>query len=112
MTLTKHYDIKYSLFEKIDVNGLNTHPVYKYLRNQPLLLNEHTGKSKTIPENFTICLLNKDGKLIQCFKPSKDYDQMKKQIKKILAKEKLWQTQRSIRDPGSVRTIKSIRAIN
>jgi glutathione peroxidase-family protein len=37
------------LFEKIEVNGINTHPVYKYLRNQPLLINNETGKSKIIP---------------------------------------------------------------
>lgn len=62
--LEEKIEIKFSLFEKVDVNGENTHPVYKYVRNQSRMINPQTGKSKAIPENFTAIILDKDGKVI------------------------------------------------
>mgnify|MGYP002372275193 CR=1 FL=1 len=54
-----------------------------------MLVNEETGKSKVIPESFTIFLLNKDGKLVKYFKPSKNFDELKKEVKKMLTRERL-----------------------
>ena len=33
------FGVKFSLFVKVQVNGVETHPVYKYLRSQPLMTN-------------------------------------------------------------------------
>ncbi len=81
--------MKFTLFEKVDVNGSETHGVYRYLRGQPLLVNRETGKSKLIPSDFTICLLNKEGKLFRCFKGSKDFEELKKSLKRTLTHERL-----------------------
>jgi glutathione peroxidase-family protein len=70
------------------------------------LINEKTGKSKTIPQNFTICLLNKDGKIVRYFKPSEDLDELKKSIKRILAQERL--SQRALTTMRSIKSVKSI----
>ncbi len=104
--LQQKFDLKFSLFEKIDVNGINTHPVYKYLRNQPLLMNEETGKSKTIPENFTICLLNKDGGLVKYYKPTNDYEDLRTSIKRMLTQERL-----SMKAMATSKSIKSRKTI-
>jgi glutathione peroxidase-family protein len=81
--------VKFSLLEKVDVNGSETHVVYRYLRKQPLLVNPETGKSKLILSDFTICLLNKEGKLFRCFKGSKDFEELKKSLKRTLTHERV-----------------------
>ncbi len=71
------------------MNGSGTHAVYRYLRKQPLLVNPETEMSKLIPSDFTICLLNKEGKLFRCFKGSKDFEELKKSLKRTLTHERL-----------------------
>ena len=51
------------MYEKVDVNGPNTHPVYNYLRMNselkvPGILG--TDKAKQIPWNFAKFLVSKD----------------------------------------------------
>ena len=55
-----NYDITFPLFEKIDVNGDNTHPLYRFLKS------EATGImwSESIKWNFTKFLVDKNGKVI------------------------------------------------
>ncbi len=81
--------MKFSLFEKVEVNGSGTHAVYRYLRKQQLLMNPETGMSKLIQSDCTICLLNKEGKLFRCFKGSKDFEELKKSLKRTLTHERL-----------------------
>jgi glutathione peroxidase len=50
------YKVTFPLFEKVDVNGSNTHPVYTWLKAQP-------GASADIGWNFTKFLIGRDGKL-------------------------------------------------
>lgn len=61
---------KFILFEKAEVNGPNTHPVFKFLRNNSSLFNEKDGTSKVIPWNFAKFLVNSDGKVVEFFKPN------------------------------------------
>ena len=48
----------FPLFEKIEVNGANTHPVYQWLKAQP-------GATGDIAWNFTKFLIGRDGKLVK-----------------------------------------------
>ena len=32
-----NYGVTFNMFEKIDVNGSNTHPIYKYLKEQEII---------------------------------------------------------------------------
>ena len=53
------------MFEKIDVNGQNTHPLYKYLKN------EAKGfLGKKIKWNFTKLLIDSDGNVIKRYAPT------------------------------------------
>ena len=56
--LEDKYKVSFPVFAKIEVNGPNTHPIYRYLRNNSELFNTKTKKTKQIPWNFSKFLLN------------------------------------------------------
>jgi glutathione peroxidase len=49
------------MFDKIDVNGANTHEVYKYLRANSELYDKCKKDVKEIPWNFAKFLVNDKG---------------------------------------------------
>lgn len=76
------YDVTFPLFNKIDVNGSGTHPLYKLLKKQlPGLLG-----TKDIKWNFTKFLVNTDGTPYKRFGPQETPDKMIADIKELLAK--------------------------
>ncbi|EAS02489.1 phospholipid hydroperoxide glutathione peroxidase (macronuclear) [Tetrahymena thermophila SB210] len=79
----KTFNVEFPLFSKIDVNGENTHPVYKYLRrNSELFQNNAATK---IPWNFAKFLVDgKTGKVVQYFSPKVNPVEMEQQIKQLL----------------------------
>ena len=78
-----NYDITFPLFEKIDVNGDNTHPLYKFLKS------EATGFMWTegIKWNFTKFLIDKKGNVITRYGSSTKPKEIEEEIIKLL-KEK------------------------
>lgn len=59
-----NYGVSFPMFEKIEVNGAATHPVYRYLKEQlPGILG---GRIKW---NFTKFLVGRDGKPLKRFAP-------------------------------------------
>ncbi|HLH08559.1 MAG TPA: glutathione peroxidase [Terriglobales bacterium] len=59
-----NYAVKFPLFSKVDVNGENAHPIYKYLTSEkPGLL------GKAIRWNFTKFLIDKEGKIVDRYAP-------------------------------------------
>jgi len=61
-----NYDVTFPMFAKIDVNGSNTHPLYKYLKHEAKGL---LG-SEAIKWNFTKFLVGKDGEVVQRYAPN------------------------------------------
>jgi len=62
-----NYNVTFKLFDKIDVNGPKTSPLFKHLKNQsPGILG-----TEIIKWNFTKFLVNKDGEVVKRFS-SKD----------------------------------------
>lgn len=57
----RKFGSNFPLFEKIEVNGPKTHPVYRYLRTHSQLCNKETKLTKKIPWNFAKFLLNGKG---------------------------------------------------
>ena len=47
------YDAKYRLFEKIDVNGENAHPIFSYLRRNSELWIESKRQALKIPWSWS-----------------------------------------------------------
>ncbi|MFC4251176.1 glutathione peroxidase [Sinimarinibacterium flocculans] len=55
------YDVSFPMFAKIEVNGVNAHPLYRHLKHEaPGLLG-----SEAIKWNFTKFLIGKDGKVVK-----------------------------------------------
>jgi glutathione peroxidase len=60
-----NYGVSFPMFAKIDVNGPNAHPLYKFLKHErPGLLG-----SERIKWNFTKFLVDRAGKVVSRFAP-------------------------------------------
>lgn len=75
-----NYGVSFPMFEKIEVNGKNAHPVYKYLKSQ--LSGGLLGSA--IKWNFTKFVIDKNGKPLKRFAPTTKPEKMEDFIKKIL----------------------------
>ncbi len=74
------YDVTFPMFSKIEVNGENTHALYKFLKEQVSGVLGTEG----IKWNFTKFLVNKEGKVIERFSPSTTPKSLEKQIENLL----------------------------
>ena len=74
------YGVKFDMFSKIDVNGDDTHELYKYLKNN----SDGILGTDAIKWNFTKFLVNKDGKVVQRYAPSTTPKEIEKDILKLL----------------------------
>lgn len=73
------YNVTFPLFEKIEVNGDNAHPLYVFLKNQAPL----EGKND-IRWNFEKFLIDRDGKVIKRYSPRTKPVDMKVDIESLL----------------------------
>lgn len=74
------YGVTFPMFAKIDVNGANSHPLYRYLKqNAPGVLG-----SEIIKWNFTKFLIDRNGKTIRRYAPSTPPESLENDIKKLL----------------------------
>ncbi len=76
-----NYGVTFTMFEKIDVNGKNAHPLYTYLKNEAKGL-----LSKDIKWNFTKFLIDSHGNVIKRYSPTVSPLKMKADIEKVLKK--------------------------
>lgn len=75
-----NYGVDFQMFEKIDVNGKNEHPIYTYLKQQkPGFLG-----SKKIKWNFTKFLINKQGLVVKRFGSTTKPQKLAVSIEKLL----------------------------
>ena len=65
--------------KKIDVNGKDAHPIFKYLRSQTKGL-----LGDKVKWNFTKFLISKDGKTIKRFAPTVEPAKMESEIEAML----------------------------
>ena len=75
-----NYDVQFPLFAKIDVNGANTDPLYKYLKHEAKGL---LG-SESIKWNFTKFLIDKNGKVVKRYAPTDTPESIEKEIAAVL----------------------------
>lgn len=70
-----NYGVTFPLFEKIEVNGENAHPLFRHLKDaKPGLL------GKDIKWNFTKFLVDKNGKVVERFAPNVEPEQIRERI--------------------------------
>lgn len=82
--MTTKFNVKFPLFEKIEVNGPMTHPLYVYLRNNSELFDKNSNSSKLIPWNFAKFVVDRKGKVIAFFQPSEELEEVRRIIEKEL----------------------------
>ncbi len=73
------YDVSFPMFEKIDVNGTNAHPLYHYLKGEKSGL---LGSS--VKWNFTKFLVDRSGKVVARHAPTTTPQGLKKEIEALL----------------------------
>ena len=79
-TCLVNHGVSFPLFEKIDVNGPHTHPVFRYLKDK---LGGLFGSR--IKWNFTKFLVNAEGRPVKRFSPVTKPESIEPYIKKLLA---------------------------
>jgi glutathione peroxidase len=75
-----NYGVSFQMFSKVDVNGNNAHPLFKYLKNE---LNGTLGNE--LKWNFTKFVLDKNGKPVKRFAPITKPEKMETFIQSLLA---------------------------
>lgn len=98
-----NYGVSFPIFSKIEVNGDNAHPLYKYLKSQkgfagfdenhkltPVLedkLSEEDPDYKNNPDikwNFTKFLIDRNGNVVERFEPTEDIYIVETKVKELL----------------------------
>lgn len=74
-----NYGVKFPMFAKVDVNGNNAHPLFKFLKKE---LGGILGSK--IKWNFTKFLIDRNGKPVKRFAPVTKPESLEKEIKKLL----------------------------
>ncbi|WP_104411655.1 glutathione peroxidase [Malaciobacter marinus] len=74
------YDVSFPMFSKIDVNGDEAHPLYKFLKSKA---SGFLG-TEAIKWNFTKFLIDKNGNIINRYSPSTTPKSLEDDIEKLL----------------------------
>ncbi|QIX26213.1 glutathione peroxidase [Nocardioides sp. JQ2195] len=76
----RNYGVSFPMFEKVDVNGSDAHPLYKWLREEKGGL-----LGSRIKWNFTKFLVGRDGRVIERYAPATKPEKIAGDIEKALA---------------------------
>lgn len=78
-TVCTIFKAEFPIFDKIDVNGKNTAPVYKFLKSE-----KGGFFGDAIKWNFTKFLVNKEGKVVERYAPTTSPLKIEKDIQNLL----------------------------
>lgn len=73
------YGVEFQMFEKIEVNGDKTHPLYQYLKSE-----KKGVLGSGIKWNFTKFLIDREGRVIERFAPQVKPENLREEIEKLL----------------------------
>ena len=75
-----NYGVTFPMFEKIDVNGRDTHPLYQYLKREA----RGVLGSEPIKWNFTKFLVNREGEVVERYGSTTKPEQIEADIESAL----------------------------
>jgi glutathione peroxidase len=76
----RNYGVTFPMFAKVDVNGADAAPLYRYLKKaQPGLLG-----SEAIKWNFTKFLVDREGNVVARYAPNETPESIEKDVEKLL----------------------------
>ena len=76
-----NYNVKFTQFDKIEVNGENEHPLYTYLK-------ANAENKNNIRWNFTKFLVSADGKILKRFEPGDKMEDVETAVAQALEAKK------------------------
>ncbi len=74
-----NYGVTFTMFEKIEVNGTNTHPIYQFLKQEAKGL-----FGSEIKWNFTKFLIDREGNVVKRYAPTVKPSKIATDIEKLL----------------------------
>jgi len=74
-----NYGVTFPMYAKINVNGENAHPLFKFLKQE-----KGGVLGDDIKWNFTKFLIDRNGKVVKRYAPTTSPAKMKKDIEKVL----------------------------
>ena len=75
-----NYGVTFPMFEKIDVNGKDTHPLYRYLKREA----RGVLGSEPIKWNFTKFLIGREGEVVERYGSTTKPEQIEADIEAVL----------------------------
>jgi glutathione peroxidase len=75
-----NYNVTFPMFAKVDVNGNNAHPLYKYLKKN----SKGFLGTEFIKWNFTKFLIGKNGEVLKRYAPTDTPDDIAKDLEELL----------------------------
>ena len=78
-----NYEVSFPIFAKIEVNGAQAHPLFKYLKSEKSGLLGAIGLD-AIKWNFTKFLVDRNGKVVERFAPATSPAELAPAIEKLL----------------------------
>ena len=75
------------LFSKIEINGADTHPVYRFLRTHSKLFNAQTKEAEYIPWSWSKFIVDGDGQVVSFHEPQENPLSFVPKIEELLNKE-------------------------
>ncbi|MGA2648965.1 MAG: glutathione peroxidase [Terracidiphilus sp.] len=79
----ENYGVSFPVFTKIDVNGPDAHPIFRFLKaSKPGFWG-----TRSIKWNFTKFLVNHEGRVVKRFAPSKPPGELALDIEKLLKRK-------------------------
>jgi glutathione peroxidase len=74
------YDVTFPVMSKIDVNGADAHPLYRFLKKEQ----KGVLGTEAIKWNFTKFLIGKDGEVVERFAPTVKPEDLKVAVEALL----------------------------
>ena len=75
-----HYGVSFPIFAKIDVNGPNAHPLYRFLKDR----RRGIFGTRKIKWNFTKFLIDRTGEVVSRYAPGKNPEALTGDIERLL----------------------------
>lgn len=75
-----NYGVSFPMFAKVEVNGENTHPLYKLLKSEA----KGVLGTENVKWNFTKFLVSRDGKVVKRYAPNTEPEKISGDIEKLL----------------------------
>ncbi|MEQ9364599.1 MAG: glutathione peroxidase [Leptospirales bacterium] len=76
----KNYGVSFPMYAKVDVNGENAHPLFRFLKKEK----KGVLSTEGIKWNFTKFLINREGEVVSRYAPNATPESLEKEIEKVL----------------------------